>query len=644
MFTALNSGRRKVKSYVAREAQGIIDRVTAQLTDDVYQEEWKSYWLGPEFGAEGAQSDEVRRLIQALAKWLLEVNLSWRLIEVGLRALDDRVRVEPPPEVGAAMLEAEQLAAELKAAGITSGERAGRIVERMRELWQAGDDTALRATQSGINDVRRHCREGERLLAEVDVKVRDYGVPAQVHVYDQVAYIEVSGEGVSTAAALNWVEGSFADIRRAAMASRADTRLEMCPSLCLTPHAGLWFAGKGKEARDWLAAWLVKVSAESAGLATVRAYLFADLSSPSQVIRRSDTTNAVAVGLLPVAAGVVASVDVTNQRSRVIVAREYGATPEPGIQEAMLRAAIGVSVEVGEPQHLRVGHERETTVVTQEFTIRGASMGTAARSMRKADVGIITILAEEASAASEVLRECGKVEKARGVRCIREFELVDVTVEGGKQRRVVAAQSIDQGNSQIVPLYDDLVAEWQPEFVILLGTAGGISPKVNLCDVIVADQVIGYDRRKITQEGVLHRGSAFPMEAAVLQAINRMFKERRSEPASFAGRGPSGDAMFRAHKGGLAAGEAVLADGDADVRKWLREFSDKILAVETEAFGFWHAFHQSGLRSRNPTQGIAVVRGISDHADIEKDDRCKYASSYNAARVAIELVRHVIFA
>ena len=54
----------------------------------------------------------------------------------------------------------------------------------------------------------------------------------------------------------------------------------------------------------------------------------------------------------------------------------------------------------------------------------------------------------------------------------------------------------------------DALAQWNPQFVLMVGIAAGIPSSKDereLGDVVVADQVIGYEHVKVTDKGYEYR-------------------------------------------------------------------------------------------------------------------------------------------
>ncbi|WP_113701335.1 hypothetical protein [Nonomuraea lactucae] len=270
------------------------------------------------------------------------------------------------------------------------------------------------------------------------------------------------------------------------------------------------------------------------------------------------------------------------------------------------------------------------TEINQSAVGRGATVilpsgrGPERPPARRADVGVITILSEEAGAVRDVLglhwAPAGGLPFFEGSVEIR-----------GTVTRVAALRSLSQGQRSAVMAFDHLRRHYAPAIVVLAGIAGGVHRDTAVGDVVVSTRVVYYDLRKETPDGRLRRGEEREAPAPVGHAVNSFFTDLGS-PARF--RGTDGDGVtrgFRVHTGPIGSGDAVIADAESEIVRYLKAYNDKILAVDMEAGGLTQAFHeQDGPRA---VRGWAVVRGVSDSADQDKDDDHHDVAARHAATV-----------
>jgi adenosylhomocysteine nucleosidase len=246
-----------------------------------------------------------------------------------------------------------------------------------------------------------------------------------------------------------------------------------------------------------------------------------------------------------------------------------------------------------------------------------------------ADVGVLTVLAEECAAVVEVLRRHAgySSEQLPGG---QQVHRAVVPAEGGGLR-VVALRSLDRGTESAGEAYRCLVDTFAPRVVLLVGVAGGIGKGVGIGDVVIADQVIYYDARRETRAGPVHRGRTQPVAAVLLHRVNEFFNRHRGEVTR------PGGGQIRIHLGPIGTGNAVVTDARSDILSYLRKVNEKTLAVETEAGGVGQAFYERVDRTA-AQRGWLTIRGISDLADKRKGHGHHREASEHAALVMEQLL------
>ena len=94
------------------------------------------------------------------------------------------------------------------------------------------------------------------------------------------------------------------------------------------------------------------------------------------------------------------------------------------------------------------------------------------------------------------------------------------------------------------------------------------------------------------------------------------------------------------HAGAIGSGYAVIKSETSNLRQWLRDTNRKTLAVETEGAGFLGTYDLLD-KDRRP-ENFMIVRGISDNADPQKDDRWHDAASENAVEALRALLPGIV--
>jgi adenosylhomocysteine nucleosidase len=251
------------------------------------------------------------------------------------------------------------------------------------------------------------------------------------------------------------------------------------------------------------------------------------------------------------------------------------------------------------------------------------------------DIGIITIVSQETRAVLKFLEIDSKSDELIDG---RSFYTGVYNSSNNNLLKIAVTQQLEPGNRSVIIAYNSLVKNFKPKLIAIVGIAGGISKDLSLCDVVIANQVIYYENKKETKDKTNRRGDIFKMDPKIKQIINKFFIAH-DEPAIFNAESDSFKPEFKILTGSIGSGEAVIADESSQIKKWLQEVNSKCLAVEMEAGGFLQAFYEDGLSEDEPKNGAIVIRGISDHADYDKDDKWRKPASENAVRCLFEMIK-----
>jgi adenosylhomocysteine nucleosidase len=182
----------------------------------------------------------------------------------------------------------------------------------------------------------------------------------------------------------------------------------------------------------------------------------------------------------------------------------------------------------------------------------------------------------------------------------------------------------------------DAIRRWSPDYVILVGIAGGLkSAGVELGDILIAEQVADYSSQKVTEEKTEIRWSAQPVD-------HRLLEFARSIPASAwqaeirESRPQKAGEQPRRHVGTITTGDSVIGL-DSILEKFKDSNWPKLIGVEMEAGGAAVAVHQSARRL-----GFFMIRSVSDQAGNKSSLKVKAWRPYAcdaAAAFAFTMIR-----
>ncbi len=214
---------------------------------------------------------------------------------------------------------------------------------------------------------------------------------------------------------------------------------------------------------------------------------------------------------------------------------------------------------------------------------------------------------------------------SRGTR----FEVGDL----GNTSSRVALGLVGKGNHAAAVLAERSIEEFSPTAVLFVGVAGALWPSLTLGDVVVATHVYAYHGGTSEDDGLKARPRAWEIEHGVSQIAHHV--KRVSQWRSGAAYGE----VSHVHFGAIAAGEVVHDSRISHEARWIRQHYNDALAIEMEAAGVAQAGHLSGAP-------VAIVRGVSDHADGNKCERdaenWQWRAADNAAAFAVELARNLL--
>lgn len=252
------------------------------------------------------------------------------------------------------------------------------------------------------------------------------------------------------------------------------------------------------------------------------------------------------------------------------------------------------------------------------------------------DVGIICIKAEELAGIKGVLSELTPIEGKNSARLFYHSWLHNSIKQ---ELSVIITRTISQGNQSIITAYNDLTTDFSPQYIVLLGIAGGITQKTKIGDVVIANHVLGYEPAAETEQGLMPKPNMYELQASSKVLLQSLQNANEHDDMKFSAIDPKKQEMhdFTCYIADIASGEKVLKDKNGKSRKYIESVSSNIYAVETEATGFSVAFNEQELSPINKPKGIFIIRGISDLADVAKSDEHQILASRHAMHVLKEL-------
>jgi len=164
-----------------------------------------------------------------------------------------------------------------------------------------------------------------------------------------------------------------------------------------------------------------------------------------------------------------------------------------------------------------------------------------------------------------------------------------------------------------------------PSIIILTGIMGGVEKRNEryLGDLIIPDQIVGYEQGKITDQGTERRDDPLRPDYTLLTKAKNLPLITKPSITRPDGK----DKLPQLHFGTVASGEKIVADTQTVPK--LQNNWRKLIGIEMESYGAALAVYQAESDIK-----FLMVKGICDWANPDKnDDWQEYAADVAAAYV-----------
>jgi nucleoside phosphorylase len=210
----------------------------------------------------------------------------------------------------------------------------------------------------------------------------------------------------------------------------------------------------------------------------------------------------------------------------------------------------------------------------------------------------------------------------------RTFYRTELLTNSGRTYSVVVLLLSGMGSASAAVATTQAIDIWNPRFIFLTGITGGIKRTISgsLGDVIVAEQIVGYEPGKVKDGSTIRRYDVYRPAHELLEKARDFARNGWASEIDLS----RPDGRFekpQVHFGVVASGDKVIASQefvDDLAAHWAR-----LVGVEMEGLGMALAAYQAEV-----PPGVLFVKSISDWADSKKgDDWQPYAADVAAAFV-----------
>ena len=219
------------------------------------------------------------------------------------------------------------------------------------------------------------------------------------------------------------------------------------------------------------------------------------------------------------------------------------------------------------------------------------------------------------------------------------FEDKDGTIRRGVLKAIGRAGQVSAASEM-----QALLTQFRPELCIMTGFCGGLSSKVDIGDVLIAESVFDWDFGKWEGEG--DEAVFVPRPEPIVfrdKPAHRVARDLVSKPlaagpviaeqAKLLSQGRISTLKLRHVP--FASGSAVVAH--ANMLPRIKGLNENISGVDMEAFGFAYVAQHTPVA---PPE-VLVIKAVADYCDIDKDDKDHEACCLLSARIAEHVALNV---
>ncbi len=243
----------------------------------------------------------------------------------------------------------------------------------------------------------------------------------------------------------------------------------------------------------------------------------------------------------------------------------------------------------------------------------------------KIDFAIITAIEIERLAVCKAFQMTAEDRVRKGARTYWRKRL---QLKDNEFYEIVVTQLPDAGTVDAALAGSDIIDDWKPVAVLMVGIAGAAKEGVQLGDLVLGRGVWYDGRGKETVDGTLPEPKYYRADDTLWDRVISVPKWDSPIPVI---RPDGEDIRPETHYGVIASSERVIAT--TDIRDEIAANNRKIAAIEMEGYGVSAAT----FKQYKPVRCL-VIRAISDLADASKNDQWQ---PY-AAAVAAEFTKYFL--
>lgn len=212
---------------------------------------------------------------------------------------------------------------------------------------------------------------------------------------------------------------------------------------------------------------------------------------------------------------------------------------------------------------------------------------------------------------------------------------------GGDNRIVYAAASARMGLTAAAVLATKMICSFRPKYIVNVGIAASFVGRANLGDVVASNLSWDYGSGKYAQiDGIgtfLQSPSQHQLDAHMRSSIGELARDDKllhEVHRSWTGERPPTE--LRLIVGPVASGAAVIADGARSNE--IAQQHRQLTGIDMESYAIFDAAAESAA----PRPSAFCLKGVTDFADSNKDDRFRRYAAYASAECLRALMENYL--
>ncbi|MDX1490805.1 MAG: hypothetical protein R3332_05925 [Pseudohongiellaceae bacterium] len=640
-YKALVSGSQKYSAIEKEWPEKIFKRLKSVYCsgDSAREVVWSRFWDGSQAIEDETTLDHFKTLLRQLGNWIDHIICMLEMI-----SYSSELQSNGPTDFNTEFSLNDSLVSKL----VRKHKRSKQIMSLWSDYRSAEQDSLIALDRKALEIIDEMVVEGNHLLETVKKLAGKYGEVPNVTTFESVLrfYSEVPEEysprvrvyfdEMNSVIAKTAKEARNPALKRPGtyQKGRVDDYNSYENNRWIEVLEGVKFKNgiisfavmaRGRDSIEFLVYMAEKLIRKLGSELRMRAVLFGDLSKDLKPFSKSELDSLFIDRYWQIEASINRNLGPIITTEIVTLSNQKTRGKDIAQATRYLESLLKRKVEVQEEGLIAVGDFEE-----YDFYMSKHRIGSVFEPKRTIDIDIliVTILPEEAYAVMNSLNNCREVPES-------ELSYDGLAFRGslkgaeGRELSVVLVQTLDPGNPNIIITVNHIIHDFSPKAIVLLGIAGSIDKKVQIGDVVIANEVLHYENGKeISSDEIQNRITTFRLSKWSKAQVNRMLLTcggaSKAELVGFA------QNKFNVQLAPIGSGDKVLAAEDGRIRGFLKYVHDKTAAVEMEAAGL-AMLHESSLGGKGySVKQILIVRGISDRADVNKIDTDHAKASYNA--------------